>query len=94
MDAQPMCERPTSGVDNAMAKLENETNEIELQVRNLIEQLHSVLMPQGEKPGVQSGNPNVTPPPPSPVTNHVNAISMRLAALSQEVRNTRERLDV
>lgn len=94
MDSQPMCEKPRSGVDNAMAKIENETSEIELQVRNLIEQLQPVLMPQGEKPMPAPANPNTTPPPPSPVANHVTGIAIRLADLSQEVRNARERLDV
>ena len=91
---QAMCDRPNSGVDNAMAKLENETSEVELQVRNLIEQLHSVLMPQGEKPCPAPLNPNVPSPPPSMVTSHITGIAIRLGDLSQEVRNARERLDV
>lgn len=91
---QAMCESPNSGVDNAMAKLENETSEIELQVRNLIENLNSVLVPQGEKPCLAPANPNMPQPPPSMVTNHIIGIAIRLADLSQEVRNTRERLDV
>jgi len=89
-----MCEKPVSGVDSAMAKLENETSEIELQVRNLIEQLHSVLTPQGEHPCSAPLNPNMPQPPPSAVTNHITGLAIRLADLSQEVRNTRERLDV
>lgn len=88
------CERPASGMDNAMAKLENEVCEVELQVRNMIEQLNSVLVPMGEKPMPEPLNPNVMPPVPSPVTNHINGLAGRLAELSQDVRNARERLDV
>lgn len=88
-----MCEKPLSGVDNAMGRMENEVNEIELQVGNLIEQLHSVIMPEGPSPCAPDG-PSTMTPPPSPVTNNLNAMSTRLAALSGTVRMARERLDV
>jgi len=89
----PMMER-RPGVDEAMSRLENEVNDIELKVGNLIDGLHSVLMPEGPEAAPPPMNPNTLPAPPSPVANHLNGMSERLAVLTQAARRARERLDV
>lgn len=89
----PMEARPSTALDEVMGRLEAEVNEVEQMWDAIKNQLHSVLAPEGAEAPPAPVNPNTIPPPPSPVVNHLTAMSNRLRDLTSTMRRTSQRLD-